>query len=193
MKRAIPPLALLVSLAACVSFGEKPPSSLMTLSATDQLPAGQARPLTTDNSIVIYPPTTSQMLATDHVAVRTGDTSIAYLKDARWSDAPARLFADLLSDTIAARTDRVVIDRRQYALAPGARLSGKLEAFELNGGRGEVVVIYDAVLVAGEGKPPASRRFEARVKTASEKPGAVGRALNDAANQVAVAVADWVK
>lgn len=193
MKRSILPLALLLPLAACVSFGEKPPASLMTLSATDQLPAGDARPLTSDNSIIIYPPTTSQMLANDRVAVRTGDTSIAYLKDARWSEAPARLFADLLSDVIAARTDRVVIDRRQYALAPGARLSGKLEAFELDGGKGEVVVIYDAVLVTGEGKAPASRRFEARVKTASEKPGSVGRALNDAANQVAGAVADWVK
>lgn len=187
------PLALLLPLAACVSFGEKPPESLMTLSAMDRLAAGEARPLTPENSIVIYPPTTAQMLATDHVAVRTADTSIAYLKDARWSEAPARLFADLLSDTIAARTDRVVIDRRQYALAPGARLSGKLEAFELESGRGEVVVIYDAVLITGEGKPPASRRFEARAKTASEKPGAVGRALNDAANQVAGAVADWVK
>jgi cholesterol transport system auxiliary component len=187
------PLALLLPLTACVSFGDKPPASLMTLHAVDQLPAGDARPLTSDNSIIVYPPTTAQMLATDHVAVRTGDTSIAYLKDARWSEAPARLFADLLSDTIAARTERVVIDRRQYALAPGARLSGKLEAFEFDSGRGEVAVIYDAVLVTGEGKPPASRRFEARVKTASEKPGAVGRALNDAANQVAAAVADWVK
>lgn len=186
-------LALLMPLAACVSFGEKPPESLMTLHAMDQLPAGDARPLTSDNSIIVYPPTTAQMLATDHVAVRTGDTSIAYLKDARWSEAPARLFADLLSDVIAARTDRVVIDRRQYALAPGARLSGKLEAFELDSARGEVVVVYDAVLVTGEGKPPASRRFEARAKTASEKPGSVGRALNDAANQVAAAVADWVK
>jgi len=193
MKRAIPALALLMSLAACVSFGDKPPASLMTLSATAQLPAGPARPLTGDNSIIIYPPTTTQMLATDHVAVRTGDTSIAYLKDARWSDAPSRLFADLLSDTVAARTDKVVIDRRQYALAPGARLSGKLEAFELLGGRGEVLVIYDAVLVTGEGKPPASRRFEARATAAAEKPGAVGRALNEAANQVAIAVADWVK
>jgi cholesterol transport system auxiliary component len=187
------PLALLLPLAACVSFGEKPPSSLMTLSPTEQLPAGEARPLTSGNSIIVYPPTSSQMLAADRVAVRVSGTSIAYLKDARWSDMPSRLFADLLSDTIAARTDRVVIDRRQYALAPGARLSGKLEAFELDSAKGEAVVIYDAVLVTGEGKPPASRRFEARVKTPSEKPGAVGRALNDAANQVAVAVADWVK
>jgi cholesterol transport system auxiliary component len=197
MKRTPFPLAmsltLLAPLAACVSFGEKPPASLLTLSATTQLPAGSARPLTSDNSIIVYPPTASQMLSADRVAVRTGDTSIAYLKDARWSEAPSRLFADLLSDTIAARTDRVVIDRRQYALAPGARLSGKLEAFELLGGRGEVVVVYDAVLVTGEGKPPASRRFEARAKAASEKPGPVGRALNEAANQVAVAVADWVK
>ena len=192
MKRFLA-LALLMPLAACVSFGEKPPSSLMTLSATEQLPAGPAKPLTSDNSIIVYQPTSSQMLANDHVAVRTGGTSISYLKDARWSDLPSRLFADLVSDTIAARTDRVVIDRRQYALAPGARLSGKLEAFELISGRGEVVVIYDAVLVPGEGKPPVSRRFEARARTASEKPGSVGQALNEAANQVAVAVADWVK
>lgn len=193
MKRAIFPLALLVPLAACVSFGEKPPSSLMTLSATEQLPAGPAKPLMPENSIIIYPPTASQMLANDHVAVRTGGTSISYLADARWSDQPTRLLADLLSDTIAARTDKVVIDRRQYALAPGARLSGKLESFELLGGRGEVVVVYDAVLVTGEGKPPASRRFEARAKTATEKPGSVGRALNEAANEVASAVAEWVK
>lgn len=193
MKRSPLLLALLLPLAACVSFGEKPPSSLMTLSATEQLPAGPAKPLTGDNSILVYPPTTSQMLANDHVAVRSGGTSISYLKDARWSDQPSRLFADLLSDTIAARTDKVVIDRRQYALAPGARLSGKLESFELISGRGEVVVIYDAVFVPGEGKPPVSRRFEGRAKTASEKPGPVGRALNEAANQVAVAVAEWVK
>ncbi len=192
MKRFLA-LALLMPLAACVSFGEKPPASLMTLRATEQLPAGPAKPLTSDNSIIVYQPTSSQMLANDHVAVRTGGTSISYLKDARWSDLPSRLFADLVSDTIAARTDRVVIDRRQYALAPGARLSGKLEAFELISGRGEVVVIYDAVLVPGEGKPPVSRRFEARARTASEKPGSVGQALNEAANQVAVAVADWVK
>ncbi len=193
MKRSLLLLAFMLPLAACVSFGEKPPASLMTLSATDQLPAGPARPLTGDNSIIVYPPTTSQMLANDRLAVRVSGTSIAYLGDARWSDQPSRLFADLLSDTIAARTDRVVIDRRQYALAPGARLSGKLEAFELDSAKGEAVVIYDAVLVTGEGKPPASRRFEARVKTTSEKPGPVGRALNDAANEVAGAVADWVK
>lgn len=192
MKRFLA-LAALMPLAACVSFGEKPPSSLMTLTATEQLPAGPAKPLTSENSIIVYPPTSAQMLANDHLAVRTGGTGISYLKDARWSEPPSRLFADLLSDTIAARTDRVVIDRRQYALAPGARLSGKLEAFELLGGRGEVVVIYDAVLVPGEGKPPVSRRFEARARTASEKPGSVGQALNEAANQVAVAVADWVK
>jgi len=193
MKRAILPLALLVSLAACVSFGDKPPETLMTLRSADQVTAGQGGQATSANSLVVATPSTAQMIDTDRVAVRTTDTSIAYLKNARWAEPPARLFADLLSEVIAARTDRVVIDRRQYALAPGARLSGKLEAFELDTMNGEAVVIFNAILAVGDGKPLATRRFEAHVKTASEKPTPVGRALNDAANEVAAAIADWVK
>lgn len=197
MKRAIFPLAISLAMACllggCVKFGDKPPPSLLTLKAADQIAPDAARVASDSNTLVVLPPTVPQMLATDRLAVRTSDTSVAYLKDARWSEAPARLFADLLGDTIAARTDRVVIDRRQYALAPGARLTGQLDAFELDTSRGEVVVIFDATFAPGDGKPLAVRRFEARVKSPSEKPNAVGRALNDAANQVAAAVADWVK
>jgi cholesterol transport system auxiliary component len=193
MKRSIFSLAIACLLAGCVKFGDKPPPSLLTLKAADQIALNSQRAASTDNSIVVLPPVTSQMLATDRLAVRNSDTSIAYLADARWSEAPARLFADLLSETIAARTDRVVIDRRQYSLAPGARLTGRLDAFELDSARGEVVVIFDAALAVGDDKPLALRRFEARVKAPSERPAAVGRALNDAANQVAGAVADWIK
>jgi cholesterol transport system auxiliary component len=196
MKRAQPlaPLFLTaIALGGCVSFGGKPPKQLLTLSPTTTVSADQARTATSGNSIMVLPPTTPQMLATNGLAVRTGGNAIAYLKDAQWADSPARLFADLLGETIAARTDRVVVDRRQYALAPSARLTGRLDDFELDTVQGKAVVTFDAAFAPGDGKPLLMRRFTAAVPTSSEQPTAAARALNEAANQVAAAVADWVK
>jgi cholesterol transport system auxiliary component len=196
MKRArIPALLFLTALmlGGCVSFGGKPPKQLLTLSPTVAAPADQARTANSNNSLMVSPPTTPQMLATNGLAVRTGGNAISYLKGAQWADTPARLFADLLGETIAARTDRVVVDRRQYAFAPGARLTGRLDDFQLDTVEGKVVVTFDAGFASGDGKPLLTRRFTASVATSSEQPVAVARALNEAANQVAVAIADWVK
>ena len=193
MNRAVPLLmGVAFALSGCISLGEKPPESLMTLHADTPLPADSAGVARSGATIVVLTPTQPTALANDRVAVRTGDTSIAYLEKARWSDLPARLFGDLLSETIAARTGRAVVDRREFALAPGARLMGRLTAFELDTTLGAVVVSYDASLAPGEGRPLLTRRFEARVPTVSEKAPDVARALNAAANKVAVDVADWV-
>ena len=193
MKRAlIPALAAATLLAGCVSFGEKPPSVLLTLTADNHPSADSAWSAAEGNPLAVLAPSAPAVLANEGVAVMTSDTGVAYLADARWADQPARMFADMLGETIAARTGRMVIDRRQNALTPVARLSGRLNAFGLDAQKGEVVVSYDAALMPGEGKPLLTRRFEARVPAASEAPDAVARALNQASNQVAVAVADWV-
>jgi|KBSSwiStaDraftv2_1062776.scaffolds.fasta_scaffold27948_6 cholesterol transport system auxiliary component len=181
-----------LALGGCVSFGGKVPESLLTLSADMERPVGSDGTAAKGATLVVLPPATPQMLVTDRVVVRTSDTAIAYLADARWSDVPARLFSDLLSEVIAARTGRSVLDRRQFGLAPGARLTGRLNAFELNTSKHSVVISYDAALTQGDGQPMRTRRFEAESPTASEKPEAVARALNEAANRLAVEVADWV-
>lgn len=190
MKPSLLSIALLLSLPGCMSFGGKAPSTLLTLSAdaaSAELPVAPA-----DAMIAILPPTSPVALATDRVAVSTGPSSMAYLADVRWADQPARLFADLLGEAILRDTGRTVIDRRQVAMTPATRLAGRLSAFGLDAARGEVVVQYDAVLMPEQDMPIRTRRFTARIATASERPPAVGQALNRAANQVATEVAAWI-
>lgn len=192
MKPTLPVLLSALCLTACVSLGGgKPPKMLLTLSPDTGLAAGAAAdPAAPTLSVVT--PTAPKTLATDRLAVMTGSTTVAYLKDARWADEPARLFSDVLAETIAARTGHVIVDRRQYALAPGKRLTGRLQQFGLDAGKDEVVIVYDAALFPGGGKPMMARRFEARLPVSSEKVPVVARALNEAANQIAGEVADWI-
>ena len=74
-------------------------------------------------------PAVPQELATARVPVQATATTIAYVKDALWVEPPARLFARLLVDTIAARTGRVVLSTAQSLSDPGARLAGELRNF----------------------------------------------------------------
>lgn len=190
--RALLIVAAALPLAACISFGPKTPASLLSLTADTSLPAGTARTARDGQTVIVYVPTAPQELATTRVPVHTGPTAIAYLKDAQWIDTPGRLFRELLGETIAARTARVVLDPRQAALAPGMRLGGRLTDFGLDVPSHSVVVTYDATLARGEKQPVETRRFEARVPVSSETVTAVAPALNQAANQVAVDVAAWV-
>lgn len=184
--------ALLLPLAGCVSFGEAPPDTLMTLTAEASLPAGSAQTAGDGKAVAILPPTVPQALNVLRVPVQTGPTAIAYLKDAQWVEPPSRLFRNLLAETVAARTGRPVLDLRQFTITPGIRLTGRLQQFGLDATKHEVVVLYDATLTRGASAEVQARRFEARVAVADEHPPAVAAALNRAANQVAIEVADWI-
>jgi cholesterol transport system auxiliary component len=191
MKKLYVLLALL-PLSACISFGAKPPASLLDLTATQMVPVGQVQNGTTAKSITIQVPATPQSLTTARVPVQASPTSVAYVKDALWVEPPARLFARLLSDTIAARTARVVLTPAQSFADPGARLSGELRSFGVDAATQSAVVTYDAALIRGEGGTVEKRRFEAKVPVAVIDPTTVGTALNQGANQVAAEVSDWV-
>ena len=143
------------------------------------------------DAVTVIVPSVPQELATVRVPVRTGNTSVAYLKDAQWVEVPNALFARLLSETIAATTGRQVLDSRQAGFDPGTRLTGQLQFFGLDGDRLEAVAIYDAALARGSDRVE-TRRFEARVPVAAATSAAVAPALNQAANQVAADVAKWI-
>ena len=121
-----------------------------------------------------------------------GATALAYVKDAVWAEPPARLFQRVLSETVAARTGRVVLDVRQLALDQGLQVTGTLSAFGIDPNAGAAVVIYDAAMTVDHGRTVRTRRFEARVPLGEIKPDSVGRALNAAANKVAEDVAGWI-
>ena len=182
------PLALV--LAGC-SFGAKVPATLMRLSADAAPAAAAGRTAPTAEAITVVPPSVAQELRTPRVPVRTGGTSVAYLPNAQWVEAPANLFARLLSETIAARSGRVVLDPKQFTFDPGQRLTGTLHSFGLQADTLEAVVVYDAALARGA-DAVETRRFEARVPVAAVDAASAPDALNRAANQVAAEVAAWV-
>jgi cholesterol transport system auxiliary component len=192
MRHRLTLLALAASLAlpACFSFGATPPPTLMRLTA-DAQPGAVSRTAPTSEAITVVPPSVAQELRTPRVPVRTGGTAVAYLKGAQWVDVPNNLFARLLSDTISARTGRVVLDPKQFTFDPGQRLTGTLQAFGLQADSLEAVVIYDAALARGA-DAVETRRFEARVAVPAIDAASAPDALNRAANQVATEVAAWI-
>lgn len=183
-------IALGIALTGCIRFGAEPPKSLLRLTPAQQIAPGTAQTVTPNESITVLPPSVPAELANNRIPVRTG-TSVAYLKDAQWVEPPNRLFQRLLADTITARTGRPVVSARQFLIDPGARLSGQLQAFGVDEAGSAAVVTFDAVMVRGEAVQ--TRRFEARVPVAEVAADPVAAALNQAANQVAAEVSDWVK
>ena len=182
---------LMLPLAGCVSFGGKPPKQLMTLSATDTVAVGVTRTAASGQTVTILSPSAPAAIVAPRVPVYRGGIAIAYVKDAAWVDSPARLFQRLLSETVAAKTGKIVLDLRQYTTDPGLRVQGNLLMFGIDEDKSEAVVTYEAVIVRE--KALDSRRFEARVRVGVIDATSVGPALNEAANKVAADVADWIK
>lgn len=193
MKTPVLIALLALPLSACISFGSKPPPLLLTITAAERAGAGAARTVTPGDAVAIAIPATPQAIATTRIPVSVGATAIAYVEKAGWVEAPARMFQRLLSETLSARTGKVVLDPKQSALVPASQLSGQLLRFGIDEPTRDAVIVYDAVLSRNSGKTVLTRRFEARSPAATITAGPVGQALNDAANQVARDVADWVK
>jgi len=180
-----------LALSGCISFGAKPPDQLLTLTAAQSVAVGTAQTIGAGDAITVLWPSIPADLNTNRIPVQATPTSIAYVKDAQWTETPNRLFARLLAETIEARTGHPVLSGRQFAIDPGARVSGQLLRFGVDANPQQAVVVFDAVIARGT--DIRTRRFEARVPVAEIEVQAVGAALNQAANQVAAEVADWVK
>lgn len=179
-------------LSGCISFGTKPPPRLMALSATTPLAAGPAITTGDKQAVQIMRLSAIPALATQRVLVTDGATAIAYLKDGLWSAQPADLFRGLLAETITVRTGRVVTEPRQLQIQPNTRITGQVSAFGLDGPGNAVTVTFDATMSHEGNDQVQSRRFSARLPVTSQQPEAVAGALNQAANQVAGEVADWI-
>jgi len=195
MKRNAPALLALVAamaLPGCISLTPKPPSRLMVLSPTTPLAAGTVITTGDDKAVQVARLSAIPALATQRVLVTDGQSAIAYLKDGQWSAQPTDLFRALLAETITVRTGRVVTEPRLLQIQPDTRLAGQISAFGLDGPGNAVTVTFDATLSHEGSDQIQSRRFSARVPVSSEQPAAVAAALNQAANQVAAEVADWI-
>lgn len=182
------PLAALLLLGGCLSFGAKPPPTLFDLTAENPAPAGAGQSGTLANALVVEVPDAPLELNVTRIPVQIDNANIAYVKKAGWVERPARLFQRLLAETIRARGSRLVLETE-----PGSGnsevLSGRLLAMGFDAPTNSAVVRFDAIRTSG-GRVQV-RRFEAS-QGASAKPEVLGPALNRAANDVARQVAEWV-
>lgn len=182
---------LALPLAGCISLGAEPPEQLLTLTAAQTAPAGSATTGDPASALAVLEPGADQRLDVTRVPVQVTDSSLAYLKDAVWVDRPAVLFERLLVETIRARGDRLVVGESDLGYAAATKLSGQLLDMGYDAASGSVIVRYDAVLQQPEGQV-RTQRFESRVSGVAADAASVAPALNQAANEVAAQVADWV-
>ena len=186
-------LALLAALSGCVSFGGKPPQRLLSLDAAQKVAPGTLRTVTAGSTITVADPEAPRMLDTVRVPVRTSPTSVAYVTKVQWADTPRHLFQKLLSETIAATSNRIVLDPGQYSADAGQRLMGELVDFGLDAASNNAVVTYDAILAGPGGTAIARQRFTASAPVGGKIDAAdIGAPLNQAANKVAADVAAWL-
>ncbi len=181
-----------LALSSCVSFGgAKAPPSLLILTPAAKLADGVVKSGLQKEALIVLVPVAPRKLDINRIPVQIDASSIAYVKAAYWADKPARLIQSLLSETIAAKTGRLILDETDAGGQAGSFLSGSLLEFGIDARSNEAVVIYDAVWQE-RGKAVAKRRFEARSPVGAIDADKAGVALNSAANDVAGEIADWL-
>ena len=179
------------SLSGLLGGGAKAPSQLLTLTPQAPDPGQIARTAAAGQSVTIAVPVSSKELHTVRVPVQVSPTDVQYVANLQWVDTPDRLFADLIAETVRRTTNRVVLDPRQSTLDPGVLVTGELQHFGYDAQTGQVIVQYDAAQSIAGGNQVETRRFTATIP-ADGTAGTVGPALNQAANQVAGEVAQWI-
>ena len=185
------PLAALLLLAGCISLGKKPPDTLIRLTAENTAPVGALGSGSIEDAVLVLDPDADRRLDAQRVPVQVDASTVAYLKDASWIERPAREFRRLVAETIRAKSGRLVVEGNDVEVGARLVLSGRLVDMGYDAGSQSVIVRYDALLESDEGAI-RSRRFEASVPGVAPNARAVAPALNEAANDVAAQVAEWV-
>jgi cholesterol transport system auxiliary component len=183
--------ALSLVLAGCISLGGKAPKALIGLTAEEAPAAGPLRGGSAADALVVLDPEAGRKLDVLRVPVQVDEARIAYLTDVTWVERPARLFRQLLAETIRARGKRLVLEAGDSGVARQASLGGRLIDMGYDARRRAVVVRFDAIRSDGAAGVE-TRRFEAIEPGVAPEAEAVAPALNRAANSVARQVADWV-
>src|SRR3546814_2564657 len=111
-------MSLALALSGCISFGSAPPPYFLTLERAATVAPATSRTAAANEAITVVPPRLPQALNTNRVPVRSGGTAVAHLKNAQSVETPDTLFGRLLSETITARTGRVVLDPQQFTFDP---------------------------------------------------------------------------
>lgn len=185
-------LSLLMITSSCVSLGnaEAPPAFLV-LTAQSTADVETVNSSNAEDSVVILIPDVPRTIDTNRIPVQINDSSIAYIQGAFWADKPAKLMQELIAETITATSGKLVLDVAQSNGLSKNRISGTLSKFGIDEKESAAIVRYDAIKLNIGGKIE-KRRFEARRNVSIIDAAQAGAALNEAANEVAIAIANWI-
>jgi len=180
-------------LSSCVSIGAggDVPEQLIGFTARESAPAGPIASSNAGNMLLVMEPEVDSRLDVNRVPVRVDETGIAYLQNAFYVDRPARLFQHLLAETLRARTGRLVVEGPEPTLDPATRVSGRLIEMGYHAPSSTVTVTFDAVRTAADGTLQG-QRFSYSMRGVLPDAQSVAPALNTAANEVAIEIADWI-
>ena len=196
MLRVVAPAAMALALCGCsisglLGGGGKAPATLLTLTPEAPATGEFTRAAASGQAVTVSPPVIGKELRTVRIPVQITPTDVQYVPEAQWVDTPDRLFANLLSETIRRRTNRVVLDPNLTGLDPGLIVAGQLQSFGFDASTGQAVVRFDGTLSTAGGTRVETRRFEATAPSDGTA-ASIGPALNRAANEVSFKVADWI-
>ena len=195
MFRMVAPAAMALAVCGCsisgLLGGGKAPATLLTVTPEAPATGEFTRAAAAGQAVTVNPPVIGKELRTVRIPVQVTPTDVQYVPEAQWVDTPDRLFANLLSETIRRRTNRVVLDPDLTGLDPGLIVAGQLQSFGFDASTGQAVVRFDGTLSTAGGTRVETRRFEATAPSDGTA-ASIGPALNRAANQVSYAVADWI-
>ena len=196
MSRMVALAAMALALCGCsisglLGGGGKAPATLLMLTPEAPATGEFTRAAAAGQAVTVNPPVIGKELRTVRIPVQVTPTDVQYVTDAQWVDTPDRLFANLLSETIRRRTNRVVLDPDLTGLDPGLIVAGQLQSFGFDSLTGQAVVRFDGTLSTAGGTRVETRRFEATAPSDGTA-ASIGPALNRAANEVTYKVADWI-
>jgi cholesterol transport system auxiliary component len=195
MLRMVAPAAMALAVCGCslsgLLGGGKSPATLLTITPEAPATGEFTRAAAAGQAVTVNPPVIGKELRTVRIPVQVTPTDMQYVTDAQWVDTPDRLFANLLSETIRRRTNRVVLDPNLTGLDPGLIVAGQLQSFGFDASSGQAVVRFDGTLSTAGGTRVETRRFEATAPSDGTA-ASIGPALNRAANEVSYKVADWI-
>jgi cholesterol transport system auxiliary component len=196
MLRMVAPAAMAMAVCGCsisglLGGGGKAPATLLTITPEAPATGEFTRAAAAGQSVTVNPPVIGKELRTVRIPVQLTPTDVQYVTGAQWVDTPDRLFANLLSETIRRRTNRVVLDPDLTGLDPGLIVAGQLQSFGFDASTGQAVVRFDGTLSTAGGTRVETRRFEATAPSDGTA-ASIGPALNRAANEVSFEVADWI-
>ena len=193
--RFLTSVALAIAVGGCsvsgLLGGGKVPATLLTLTPEAPNVGEFTRTANAGQAVTVSTPVISKELRTVRIPVQVTSTDVQYVTDAQWVDTPDRLFADLLAETIRRTTNRVVLDPALTGLDPGLIVSGELQSFGYDAATGHAMVRFDGALSTAGGTRVETRRFEATAPSDGTAQ-TMGPALNRAANEVSLEVANWI-